>query len=228
MRVAVLSDIHSNAFALQAVLRDVRRADIDEVWVAGDTFGYYPWAAETFELIAEASPLSVLGNHDRWVLDDASAPADITAEIARQNRRDLPGAALEWLAPLQPVRELERGGLRITIAHGTPDDPLEGRYYPDDNGAPSWLPAAGEVLILGQTHYPLLRGDSSSGLLLNPGSVGQPRDGTPMPSWAALDLATGTAELRRAAYDHVAVMERLQMLGWDQRVTAALDKRPLA
>ena len=224
MRIAVLSDIHSNAFALEAVLDDVRLADVDELWLAGDTFGYYPWAAETFALIAEARPVSVLGNHDNWVLDGASAPRDVTGEIARRNRHELPGAALEWLASLQPLRELERGQLRITIAHGTPDDPLEGRYYPDDNGTPPWPPAADEVLILGQTHYPLLRGDRSRGLVLNPGSVGQPRDGTPMSSWALLDIATANAELRRVAYDHVAAMERLRALRWDQRITAALDK----
>lgn len=80
-------------------------------------------------------------------------------------------------------------------------------------------------MILGQTHYPLLRGDAGRGLLLNPGSVGQPRDRNPMPSWALLDLETGRAELRRTTYDNLLAMARLRALGWDEQVTRSLDKR---
>jgi predicted phosphodiesterase len=224
MKVAVVSDIHSNPFALQAVLDDIARDGIEEIWLAGDTFGYYPWAAQTFDLIREARPLSVLGNHDQWVLNPSCAPENLIGGIARDNARDLPAPALDWLSSLRPARELERGALEITIAHGTPDDPLDGRYYPDDNGTHSWLPAPGQVLVMGQTHYPLLRGDASRGLLLNPGSVGQPRDRNPMPSWAVLDLGSGKAELRRTAYDQFSAMEELRARGWDERVTAALDK----
>ncbi len=227
MRVALMSDIHSNVRALAAVLRDVEQAAAGEVWVAGDTFGYYPWAADTFGLLGAAKPLAVLGNHDKWVVDAERAPHDLVGEIARANARDLamhePGA-LDWLASLSPVRRFERAGWAITIAHGTPDDPLEGRYYPDDARARDWIPRPGEIVVLGHTHHPLLRGTAREGLLLNPGSVGQPRDRSPMPSWALLDLATGTAELRRTSYDHRSTIAWLRDLGWNDRVTEALDR----
>jgi diadenosine tetraphosphatase ApaH/serine/threonine PP2A family protein phosphatase len=80
-------------------------------------------------------------------------------------------------------------------------------------------------VLMGQTHYPLLRRTARGGLLLNPGSVGQPRDRNPMASWALLDTGTGHAVLRRTPYDHAGVMQRLAALGWDERVTRALDKR---
>lgn len=225
--VAVLSDIHSNAFALRAVLRDVRRLGITEIWLGGDTFGYYPWAAEVFDLIDGVGAVGVLGNHDGWVADVASAPDDIAGSIARHNARELASrspAALDWLASLPPVASSQRNGWRITIAHGTPDQPLEGRYYPDDPRSYAWLPQVGEILVLGQTHYPLHRGEARGGLLLNPGSVGQPRDGNPIPSWALLDLASGRAELRRSAYDSAAAMAGLRALRWDPLVTMALAK----
>jgi predicted phosphodiesterase len=228
MLVAVLSDIHSNVFALQAVLHDGELAGASEVWVCGDTFGYYPWAAESFRLLQGTTPVAVLGNHDAWVADNQSAPAHIAGQIARHNARELVNhapAALDWLASLAVTRTFERNGWKITMTHGTPDDPLEGRYYPDDNRSYAWLPREGEILVLGQTHYPLVRQDARAGLLLNPGSVGQPRDRNPMPSWALLDLAAGTAELRRTDYDNAAVMARLQARGWDEGVTRALDKR---
>jgi predicted phosphodiesterase len=228
MLVAVLSDIHSNSFALQAVLRDVELAGADEIWVCGDMFGYYPWAADSFRLLQEMEPIAILGNHDAWVVGTESAPSHIIGEIAQHNAENLASncpVALTWLKTLRPVRDFERMGWKITMVHGTPDDPLNGRYYPDDGRSYSWLPREGQIMLLGQTHYPLLRGDATGGLLLNPGSVGQPRDGNPMPSWALLNLATGNAELRRVAYDNICAMERLRALGWDARVTSALDKR---
>ncbi|MGD0041324.1 MAG: metallophosphoesterase family protein [Isosphaeraceae bacterium] len=228
MLAAVLSDIHSNVFALQAVLRDAELSDVSEFWVCGDIFGYYPWASDCFLLLRRKQPVAVLGNHDSWLVDSPSAPAQIAGDIARHNARELAShspAALDWLAALPSTLMFERCGRHITMAHGTPDDPLEGRYYPDDTRDYHWLPREGEILVLGQTHYPLLRGDARSGLLLNPGSVGQPRDRNPMPSWALIDLATGSVTLRRSAYDNIAVMARLRAMDWDERIVRSLDKR---
>ena len=90
--------------------------------------------------------IAVLGNHDSWVLDPDSAPADIAGDIARYNAVDLApdgAAALSWLGSLAPMQSFERDGWRLTLAHGTPDDPLEGRYYPDDRSVYDWLPRAG-------------------------------------------------------------------------------------
>jgi predicted phosphodiesterase len=226
--VAVLSDIHSNVHALQAVLRDVEIAGAGEVWVCGDTFGYYPWAAESFWLLNSTHPVAVLGNHDSWVAGRRPSPSGIIGEAARHNATDLAARApeaLDWLAGLSPSARFERAGRIVTMAHGTPDDPLDGRYYPDDTVAHEWLPRRGQILVLGQTHYPLVRGEATTGLLVNPGSVGQPRDSKPMPSWALLDLATGSAELRRTSYDNAMTMARLRSMRWDERITAALDKR---
>jgi predicted phosphodiesterase len=226
--VAVLSDIHSNVFALRAVLHDVELAGVSEIWVCGDTFGYYPWAADTFRLLRGTHPIAVMGNHDGWVVGSQSAPRNIAGEIAHRNAMDLAlhcPSALDWLRALKTTVGFERCNWKIMMVHGTPDDPLEGRYYPDDIRSYPWLPRDGELLVMGQTHYPLLRGDAQVGLILNPGSVGQPRDRNPMPSWALLDLASGSAELRRTVYDHTKVMTLLSALDWDDRIIRALDKK---
>lgn len=228
MLVAVLSDIHSNVFALRAVLQDTARAGAREIWISGDTFGYYPWAADTFGVLEAVSPRAVLGNHDLWVIDAEAAPHGIAGELARQNAEELAvGAprALRWLASLAPECQFERDGWCIRMAHGTPEDPLEGRYYPDDVHPYTWLPRENQIVILGQTHYPLLRGAGRIGLTLNPGSVGQSRDGNPMPSWALLDLSSGQAWLRRTPYDNRAVMETLRALAWDEKTTLALERK---
>jgi len=232
VRVAVLSDIHSNVTALRAVLEDVERVGVDELWVSGDTFGYYPWAADTFTMLTATQTIGVLigvlGNHDSWVVRGETTPPGVVGAIARHNAGDLAENApdaLRWLAELAPLQRMCRAGRTVTIAHGTPADALDGRYYPDDERTYDWLPGRDEVLILGQTHYPLVRRTVRGGLLVNPGSVGQSRDGNPMPSWAVLDLECGRAELRRCTYDNVAVIAALRARRWDDGITRALDKR---
>jgi len=230
-RVAVIGDVHSNVFALAAVLREVGRSEVREVWLCGDAFGYYPWASATFRALLRAQPLAVLGNHDRWVLRADLAPANLAGGVARHNARELrrgAPSAFGWLAGLAPRRSFERSGWAISLAHGTPTDPFNGRYYPDDHAGYGWLPRPGQIVILGQTHHPLVRGEAASGLVLNPGSVGQPRDGDPGASWALLDLGSGRAHLRRTSYDHARVMARLAKLGWDEGLISALGRRERA
>ncbi len=113
MLAAVLSDIHSNVFALQAVLRDAELSDVSEFWVCGDIFGYYPWASDCFLLLRRKQPVAVLGNHDSWLVDSPSAPAQIAGDIARHNARELAShspAALDWLAALPSTLMFERCG----------------------------------------------------------------------------------------------------------------------
>ena len=201
-RVAVLADIHSDPDALAAVLADMRAAGARKAWVAGDMFGYGYRPAETFALLVPVDTVTVAGNHDAWVAGMGTAPPGRIADAADANRAALaaryPGV-LEWLARLPAIRTFGCDGWQVTMCHGTPADPLGGRYYPDDPEVYPWLPGPGEILVLGQTHYPLIRGTAATGLLVNPGSVGQPRDGDPRPSWALLDTDTGTADLRRPA-----------------------------
>ena len=199
-RVAVLADIHSDPDALEAVLKDAA-ADAEALWVAGDVFGYGRAACETWRVLDAAGPdVAVLGNHDAWVLHPDLAPPG-AGDGARANSAVLRARcpdAVSWLSRLPLAWRAGHDGWQVTMIHGTPGDPLHGRYYPDDAGPHPWLPGPGQILILGQTHHPLCRGTAEGGLLLNPGSVGQPRDGDPRPAWALLDTAAGTAELRRA------------------------------
>ena len=197
MLVAVLSDVHANATALRAVLDDADAAGAAEVWSCGDVTGYGTQAADAVALLRAADAVCVMGNHDAWTTGLLEPPAGAIGNMARRHAGELAQDALDWLTVQPLVRTWPEGPWAIVMAHGTPDNPLDGRYYPDNAEKYGWLPGPGEIVVLGQTHYPILRGTASEGMLLNPGSVGQPRDGDPDPSWALLDLDTGTAELRR-------------------------------
>ena len=226
MRCAVISDVHANKYALAAVAAAIRELGVDLVLNAGDTFGYYPWAQEAFELLRTLPAHSVLGNHDALVRGAARPEKPPSYwDAIEQNRQALAPAAWEWLRSLPCERRLDLDGRAVRVMHGTPDDPLEGRLYPDHRGPePAWFPDAGEVLILGHTHHPVLEPTARGGLLLNPGSVGQPRDGCPLPSWLLLDTRSLEVTLLRVDYDRHTAMRALRSAGWDDRSVLALDK----
>jgi predicted phosphodiesterase len=226
MRCAVIADIHANKHAVAAVADSIREHDVDLVLNAGDTFGYYPWAQEAFELLRTLPGHSVLGNHDALVRGAARPERPPSYwDAIEQNRQTLAPAARQWLWSLPCELRLDLDGRPVRMMHGTPDDPLEGRLYPDRQGPdPAWLPGQGEVLILGHTHYPVIEPTTGGGLLLNPGSVGQPRDGCPLPSWVLLETRELTATLFRVHYDRHAAMRELRAAGWDERSVQALDK----
>lgn len=222
MRLAVLSDIHANLAALDAVCEAM--PPVDEVWALGDIVGYGPQPNEVIRRLQELGARSVLGNHDgaaigtvdaSWFNPDAATAIRWTGEVLDDNSR-------AYLAVLPEVR---RDG-ELTAVHGSPREPIW-EYITDASVAAANLDAfETRHCLYGHTHQPVIyradRGrievvtaDSAAPIaldarraLINPGSVGQPRDGNPHASYLVLDTEAGTAEFRRVAYD-VALTQRL-------------------
>ncbi|MFB6305293.1 MAG: metallophosphoesterase, partial [Haloferacaceae archaeon] len=188
-RLGVVSDIHGNLVALDAVLGDM--PPVDGLVCAGDVVGYNPWPAECVAAMRgtggrhlsadapdEAVP-TVMGNHDRAV---AQGTAFRFNEMARAGvehaREELDDDALEWLEGLPDRRTVAEGRLRLV--HGHPENP--DRYtYPDEFSAR--MLAGEDVLVTGHTHVQGTR-RFEEGVVMNPGSVGQPRDGDPRAAYA--------------------------------------------
>ncbi len=222
MRIAVLSDIHSNLAALNAV-----RADLpahDEVWVLGDIVGYGPQPNEVVRALQEMGARSVLGNHDGAAIGtvdphdfnpDAAQAIRWTAEVIDDNTR-------AYLASLPEIRC--EGDL--TAVHGSPRNPVW-EYITSSSIATENLAAfATRLCLFGHTHVPIVfSADDGQATpiaavpespltlgaeraLLNPGSVGQPRDGNPASSYLLFDTDANVAEFHRVAYD-VAETQRL-------------------
>ena len=232
MKVGVISDIHSNVHALEAVLLALEDACIGHLLVLGDIFGYYPWAAETWLRLQRLPwPATfVKGNHDEMLLQlladpDRSVAASYAGAIAQNLEALRSTPAIPWLQSLSFEKSVHLHGNAIHLTHGTPADPENGRFYPDSTEVPAWFPENGEWLLLGHTHYPVARLTPSGGRLINPGSVGQPRDGDPRPSYALLDLAVRTHEIRRAEYDIGAALIALEQRCWEPLAIRALVKR---
>jgi diadenosine tetraphosphatase ApaH/serine/threonine PP2A family protein phosphatase len=215
MRLAVLSDIHANLAALDAVRGDL--PSVDETWVLGDIVGYGPQPNEVVRALQEMGARSVMGNHDgaaigtvdvSWFNPDAARAIEWTTGILDENAR-------AYLAALPEVR---RDG-DLTAVHGSPRDPTW-EYVTGPGVAAANLSAFDTRLCLhGHTHVPVIFSAEDGRIdvvpatpddpvrlnagraLVNPGSVGQPRDGNPAASYLVLDTDANTAEFRRVKYD---------------------------
>lgn len=218
MRIAVLTDIHANRHALEAVLADVAGAEADELWCLGDVVGYGADPNDCCALIREHAVVCLAGNHDLAAtgdlsLEDFSRGAAIAAQWTREV---LAPEHLAWLSSLE-----SQGSARdVGLFHGSPRDPVW-QYVTSSLLADLCLDLMTERIgLIGHSHVALSfhrtegepatgtarRADevadtSSGSWLLNPGSVGQPRDGDPRAAWLLLDLDSGEATWRRAEYD---------------------------
>jgi predicted phosphodiesterase len=218
MKVAVVSDIHSNRQALEAVLEAVAASDASELWCLGDIVGYGADPDACVELVRRHVAVCLGGNHDMAVagelpMDDFTVGASIAAQWTREV---IAPANLAFLAELSPKGQEGPIGLY----HASPRDPVW-EYVLSALLAELCLDTQPDrICLIGHSHVasafvrregepatgePCREGaelDLSGGeWLLNPGSVGQPRDGDPRAAWLLLDLDADTASYRRTSYD---------------------------
>jgi len=216
VRAAVLSDIHANLHALESVLAAVEAEAPDEVWFLGDLVGYGPRPNRCHVRIEPLAAVSLVGNHDLGALDriglDFFSPEAATS--ARWTRTVLEPETEAFLGELEPVGE--RAG--VGLFHGSPRDPVWEYVLSAESALGSLLAVENRFVIVGHSHVPLaiwfdgktIEGGVAEGgsevelgekrWLLNPGSVGQPRDGDPRAAWLLLDLDAGKASFRRTEY----------------------------
>src|SRR6476619_37090 len=218
MQVAIVSDIHGNRHALQAVLEDIAAGPAVEVWCLGDVVGYGADPNDCCELVREHCAVVLSGNHDLAVtgelpLDEFSRGAAIAA---RWTQEVLDPDHLDWLSTLRP-EGMER---EIGLFHASPRAPIW-EYVLSTLLAELCLDHQDQrVCLIGHSHVALSfqrpdgapttgearRGGDGASIaggewLINPGSVGQPRDGDPRAAWVLLDTGAWTAEWRRVEYD---------------------------
>jgi len=230
MRVLLLSDIHANLPALEAVLADAEGSGVESVWVLGDIVGYGADPNAVVELLRKAGASAVLGNHDAAALGRVGTESfnPLAAEAARWTASVLGPESRAWLESLPEVRR-EHG---VTLCHGTLREPLWEYLFTAEAARAHFALQTTGLSIVGHTHVPLLlverggeiealrpkagerlRLPSTGRACLNPGSVGQPRDGDPRAAYALLDLSEGWFELRRAAYPVSEAQRRIRAAG---------------
>ena len=213
MKIGVLGDIHGNSLALAAVLERARLEHVERLLITGDLVGYYFAAAEVLRMLNAWDTVIARGNHEDMLAAARIDPSQLASIEKGYGSgiavalKELSGADLDMLCELPHPVTLKLGNLCVLLCHGAPWD-NDYYVYPDaDDAVLARCAKSGhDIVIMGHTHYPMLRkiGDVT---LLNPGSVGQPRNRQPGAQWATLDSDTGEAVLRNEHYDCAAVAD---------------------
>ena len=211
MRLALMGDIHANLSALEAVLNAANKERIDYYLITGDFLGYYYEPRSVIDRVIKLSGLSIAGNHDIMFLN-ARAQTKRQLELIKSYQKkygssleialsELGSSHINFLASLKKVERVCLDGLSFEIAHGSPWD-ADAYVYPDSDKA-IWErlnSSMSDYVILGHTHYQFSKNLSDT-VVINPGSVGQPRDRKPGAAWTIFDTNTKIVEHRREAYE---------------------------
>jgi predicted phosphodiesterase len=237
MRVAVISDIHANLHALEAVLEDIDRETPDAIWCLGDLVGYGPRPNECCARVRERADVCLVGNHDLVALgtlgiEDFNPEA---AAAARWTAAALDEESRSFLSSLPPSAAPEHAQL----FHASARDPVWEYVLTDEAATATLLLTTAPVVLVGHSHIALAvtlsAGIVEGGLapagttlqlvgrwLLNPGSVGQPRDGDPDAAWLLLDLEARFASFRRVAYSIEETQGELRDAGLPEALASRL------
>ncbi|MBS3783804.1 MAG: metallophosphoesterase family protein [Anaerolineae bacterium] len=239
MRYLVLSDIHANLAALEAVLEDA--PDFDEVWCLGDLVGYGPKPNECIERVRGLPHTSLAGNHDWAALGklDLSSFNTIARTANEWTQRQLTSSSRGYLNGLSP--SLQQGN--FAMAHASPREPIWEYIMDTHTARENFEHFQTPYCLVGHTHVPVLfeldedRGRCEALLpplpepvklgsrraIINPGSVGQPRDGDPRASYALLDTDEMTWSFHRVAYPIEVTQERMEAAGLPRRLIDRLE-----
>ena len=240
MRAAVISDIHGNLYALEAVLDALKKDPPDKIWSLGDTVGYGPRPNRCAALVQERATVSLAGNHDLGVLgaNEVASLLDFSHDAAaagRWTQEVLSDEARTYLAGLEPLAKVDG----VELFHASPRDPVWDYVLTAEGALDALELTEAPLVLVGHSHVALAIGiigetldgglapegsevDLASGRwLLNPGSVGQPRDGDPRAAYLMIDFAAKRAQFRRVPYP----VERTQAEIRERNLPEALAER---
>jgi len=241
MRYAIIGDIHANLAAFTAVLDDIKRqGGMEKVWCLGDIVGYGPDPHECIELLRQTDHVCVAGNHD-WAaigkVDTAEFNPDAAA-ACHWTTQQLSSTDVEYLENLPLVIEEDD----FTLVHGSPREPIWEYLMSTSIAKENFASFKSQFCLVGHSHVPLVFSHDESGacsasrflpnirlalgrnrLIINPGGVGQPRDGDPQASYAIYDSETRQVRLYRVSYDIRSTQDRMVARGLPMRLVARLS-----
>ena len=241
MRCAIVADIHSNLAAFMAVLVDVeQQGEVDEVWCLGDIVGYGPEPHQCIELLRQTNHLCVAGNHDLAAIgeiDTHEFNPDAVA-VCQWTAKELTPRDVDYIRSLPLVVERDD----FTLVHGSPREPIWEYILSISAAKENFTYFKSKFCLVCHSHVPMVfkygKGGSCSfsqfstdatlglgeeRLIINPGAVGQPRDGDPRASYAIYDSEAGQIKLHRVPYDIGATQAKMVEQRLPMRLVARLS-----
>lgn len=213
MRYVIFSDIHGNGLSFDSFITEIVNIKYDQLVFLGDFVGYYYDSERIIRFCSENGVLCLLGNHDSYFLDMLDGRLGMNQLVSRYGhsyahaKETILADSVDFLKSLQSRHIIAEPKMRrVLLCHGSPLDPLEGRIYPDTDILPFGnTVSAFDYVICGHTHHKMTRflGDT---VFLNPGSLGQQRDGRGC-SYLILDTLAGEHSFHTVDYD-IEMLER--------------------
>jgi diadenosine tetraphosphatase ApaH/serine/threonine PP2A family protein phosphatase len=238
MRVAVISDVHANDDALDAVLEEIDSWAPEALWCLGDVVGYGPAPNRCCELVSQRADICLIGNHDLVALGrlDVEDFNEEAAAAALWTRGELDPSSTSFLSGLEPSAVADG----VELFHASPRDPVWEYVLSAETAYLSLLTTSAPLVLVGHSHVALGigldDGELHGGLapagteleldgrwLLNPGSTGQPRDGDPRAAWLELDTDEGLARFHRVEYPIERTQARMRERGLPETLAVRLE-----
>lgn len=205
--VIIISDVHANIIALREVFKHFSSQYIIH---AGDIVGYNPYPMETISFFIEKRIKTVRGNHDRAVISgDYSNMNEYAAMAIEWTIQHINDYGIEYLKSLKSSMRMDVFGKRLAVYHGSPY--REDEYIYEEDLTEEMIPKDVDVLVLGHTHVPYIRRFGEK-FVINPGSIGQPRDGDPRSSFIRID-ENWNIKIERVEYDVKEVYKKIEEAG---------------
>lgn len=223
MRYIVFSDIHGNSLALKSMMKQTINEKTDGYIFCGDIVGYFYEQEEVINQLCKWNErlYAVLGNHDFNYLNglgDETYAKIFSQQYGRSYVEELSVSALTFLQRLPCALSLIIDGKRVLVLHGSLSDPLDGRIYPDTEIEKKELYSRYDVVFTGHTHYQMKKKCDKT-LLINPGSLGQPRDGRGF-SYCIFDFEKMKVEFHTIEIDIKALIDNMLQRKEDMRLVA--------
>lgn len=232
MKIGILADIHGNIEALKAVLKDIELISIDQLLIAGDFVGYYYHPREVVSILREMDPIAIKGNHEiyfeQYDPDDTSMCDSLRSRYGSGLARahdELTGEQKAWLSGLDDRAVIQADTKSILLCHGSPWD-INQYIYPNSSEF-IWRKVdleENEIIVMGHTHYPFYQ-ERAGKIMINPGSVGQSRNGVLGANWALLDTADMKVEIRVSKYNIQNVIDETKLIDPDMPYLGSVLRR---
>lgn len=223
MKIALISDIHSNWTFFEEVLPKIEEHHPDQIYCLGDLVGYYDEPNQVIESIRAKGILCVKGNHDKYLLEETPYSSEKEDFYRVQlTRAELTEENLAFLKQLPDERRVELCGLNFYFTHSLPEDPVS--YCYDPKKLPREFIKNIDFYCLGHTHIPLATSHFGT-WVVNPGSIGQPRDHTQKSSFAVIDLKEMSIRLLSYRGPVESYQKKLKAMNFKKEVVQILSRR---
>lgn len=218
MIIGIISDIHGNSIALERVLEEAQKVDVDHLLVLGDMVGYYYDASKVFHLLEPFQPTIIKGNHEQMMLDILDGSLDPT--MVQQKYGSGISIALQTLSPsiLETIKHYEEtklidiDGMKIRMCHGSPKN-IDQYLYPDTalDLLKSFEEIGVDIVFFGHSHYPMIYLGGNT-IVINPGSVGQSRLIGGVAQWGIFNTKNKVYTPRNTKYDVSSLVELVRQI----------------